>query len=50
MLSLALFAIIGALINAPTYFWIIYGIACSIWLISSVLKLAKKWAELENKL
>lgn len=45
MLSLIMFAIIGALINAPGYFWGIYAAMCVVWVISTVIKVIKAIAE-----
>ena len=50
MLTLALIFMIGVLINAPTYFWVTYAVAASLWLVSSVLNLAKKFVEWSDKL
>lgn len=45
MLSLIMFAIIGALINAPGYFWGIYAAACAVWVIDVIIKVIKAIAE-----
>lgn len=38
MMYLTLFAIIGALINAGTWYWIVFGLACALWLARVILE------------
>ena len=41
-MSVALFAMIGAMLNAKTAYWIIFGFYCAAWLFGKVKITIKK--------
>ncbi len=42
MLVIALLAMIGAMLDAWTAYWIVYGFYCFFWAIGQCIKLAEK--------
>ena len=50
MLSLILFAIIGSIINAPTIFWVVYGVYCFVWVIKAGIEFVKFMMKLGDEL
>ena len=42
MMRLILFYIIGDCISAPTSYWIVYTLACVLWVIKFILDIAKE--------
>lgn len=48
MLTLILFAIVGTIINAPTIYWIVYGVSCIVWVVKTVIEFVKVLMKLEG--
>ena len=44
-MTVALFAIIGAAINAGAWYWICFGVYVFAWAIDLILTIVKKWCD-----